>query len=262
MIRRKSKTPLYNMLGIYVAVCFVAAMLTWFIRQQNDVFYYDIFSGIIIAILFLSIAYVLTMLVFFVKLDRSRLLSKRELRFMRKSLHHLYPVGVAVSKYLKITKQELRRHYISLNNQLLDMESIRVEKRKMMVLTPHCLQFSGCKVKVTIDPHNCTRCGICDVDKLLALEEAYGIKLVIATGGTLARKAVMEHKPDLIFAVACERDLASGIYDMRQKMVYGVLNDRPNGPCIDTSVQIPILLSAIERFAIESESRTKDECKY
>ena len=48
--------------------------------------------------------------------------------------------------------------------------------------------------------------------------------LKIATGGTLARKYVKDLRPDLIIAVACKRDLISGIKDAEPFLVYGVFN--------------------------------------
>jgi len=45
------------------------------------------------------------------------------------------------------------------------------------------------------------------------LAEKYGVDLAVATGGTIARRIVVETHPDLIIAVACERDLTSGIQD-------------------------------------------------
>jgi len=60
----------------------------------------------------------------------------------------------------------------------------------------------------------------------------------VATGGTLARRLIVEIKPTLILAVACERDLVSGILDAYPIPVYGILNQRPHGPCNNTTVDL------------------------
>jgi hypothetical protein len=39
-------------------------------------------------------------------------------------------------------------------------------------------------------------------------------------------------------AVACERDLCSGIQDAYPIPVYGILNQRPHGPCMNTQVDL------------------------
>ena len=93
------------------------------------------------------------------------------------------------------------------------------------------------------------------MDGLIALSEAYGVHIAIATGGTIARRIVVQKRPKLIVAVACERDLTSGIQDTYPIPVYGVLNDRPNGPCLDTQVALPHLEAALRFFLIGGEVR-------
>ena len=103
---------------------------------------------------------------------------------------------------------------------------------------PHCLQSSRCQYRLTYDIRNCRRCGQCPIDGLIGLSDAYGIHLAVATGGTIARRVVVQKRPRLILATACERDLASGIQDTYPLPVYGVLNERPNGPCLDTFINL------------------------
>jgi hypothetical protein len=56
----------------------------------------------------------------------------------------------------------------------------------------------------------------------------------------------------MILAVACERDLASGIQDTYPLPVYGILNERPFGPCLDTRVSLARLEDALKRFSQKS----------
>jgi len=46
--------------------------------------------------------------------------------------------------------------------------------------------------------------------------------------------------------VACEGDLTSGIRDCYPLPVLGVLNDRPFGPCYNTSVDLERIEEAIK----------------
>jgi hypothetical protein len=80
------------------------------------------------------------------------------------------------------------------------------------------------------------------------MARTYGVSMAVATGGTLARKIVVEKKPDLIIGVACERDLTSGIQDTYPIPVYGILNRRPNGPCFDTDVDLDRVEEGIRNF--------------
>ena len=80
------------------------------------------------------------------------------------------------------------------------------------------------------------------------MKEKYDTKIFIATGGTLARKIIVDSKPKAVIAVACERDLTSGVRDVNKIPVLGVFNSRPNGPCVDTDINIKEVEDAINFF--------------
>jgi hypothetical protein len=51
----------------------------------------------------------------------------------------------------------------------------------------------------------------------------------------------------VVIGVACERDLLSGIRDVRHKLsVLGITNTRPNGPCRDTQIDLAELEGALD----------------
>jgi len=75
------------------------------------------------------------------------------------------------------------------------------------------------------------------------------IDVKIATGGTLARKYVKDLRPDLIIAVACKRDLISGIRDAEPFLVYGVFNKIKNESCINTTVAIEDIYAILEEIS-------------
>jgi hypothetical protein len=64
----------------------------------------------------------------------------------------------------------------------------------------------------------------------------------------LARRIIVDNRPEAIVAVACELDLTSGIQDSYPIPVIGILNERPNGPCINTKVDIQKVRDAILDF--------------
>jgi hypothetical protein len=80
------------------------------------------------------------------------------------------------------------------------------------------------------------------------------VGLAVATGGTLARRIVVERRPRLIIAVACERDLSSGIQDSYPLPVFGVINHRPHGPCYDTQVDLDRVEQALQTFLVRPET--------
>lgn len=171
---------------------------------------------------------------------------------MRISISLLFPVVVGLGRLFKIDIDKIRGSFIEVNNQLVKTKRLKVRPSQLLILAPHCLQKSSCPHKITNDINNCKRCGSCPVDELLKIRDRYKVNIRFATGGTLARKYVKEYKPKAIVAVACERDLASGIRDSTPIPVLGVLNERPFGPCFNTKVSIPKLEEAVKYF-IEGE---------
>ena len=158
------------------------------------------------------------------------------------------PLMTLVGKMVGIPKDRVRSSFVKVNNDLVSSPGKLYKPKELLLLMPHCLQNSKCKMRLTYSMDNCKRCGKCPIDKLLGLSEHYGIHLAIATGGTIARRIVVQRRPKMILAVACERDLASGIQDTYPLPVYGVMNYRPHGPCLDTNVSLEALESAILQF--------------
>ena len=158
------------------------------------------------------------------------------------------PLMTLFARFLGISKESVRNSFIKVNNELVRSESRKYRPSDILLLMPHCLQNSRCDMRLTYDINNCKRCGKCVIKGLLELSERYGVHLAIATGGTIARRIVVQIRPKLIIAVACERDLASGIQDTHPIPVFGVLNERPHGPCLDTNVCIEHMEQALHVF--------------
>ena len=167
---------------------------------------------------------------------------------IRLALSLLFPVVMGLSKLLNVDVDKVKNSFIAVNNQLVCSAHMRLKPEEILLLAPHCIQWTGCPHKITVDIENCHRCGICAVNELVELKEKYGIHVGVATGGTLARKYVKEYRPKAIVAVACERDLTSGIQDSRPLPVLGVINIRPNGPCFNTTLNILAVEEAVCHF--------------
>jgi hypothetical protein len=159
-----------------------------------------------------------------------------------------FPPLVAVARLIGIPKERVERSYIAVNNQLVLRAGRRAPAHRVLILLPHCLQIDTCDLRITGDVHNCKGCGRCPIAGLLELGERYGVHLSVATGGTIARRIVVETRPQVILAVACERDLTSGIHDAHPLPVYGILNDRPHGPCFNTGVDLGEVEWALTRL--------------
>lgn len=168
-------------------------------------------------------------------------------RFMRGVvIKFLLPVIESLGCVLGISKDTIRQSFIAMNNSLVSSQRLLIKPDRVLILLPHCLQLFDCEIKVTGDISKCIRCGRCDIKGLAELAEKYRIDISVATGGTLARKVIIEKKPKLVIAVACERDLTSGIKDCYPLPVIGILNDRPFGPCFNTSVEVEKVDEALQ----------------
>jgi len=190
------------------------------------------------------------------------ILLKRPLLFSRKirgvTIKVFLPLMTAVGRLMGISKERVRASFIRVNNEIVLSEGRRYAPEEILLLMPHCLQNSQCKHRLTYDVGNCKRCGECPIAGLLELSRSYGITLAIATGGTIARRIVVQNRPQLILAVACERDLAAGIQDTYPLPVYGILNERPYGPCLDTWVDLGDVRASLERFLAPSFRQAGD----
>lgn len=167
---------------------------------------------------------------------------------MRVAVNIFFPIAVVLGRLFNIDKDRIKCSFIEVNNYLVRSKVLKLLPSQLLLLLPHCLQNSDCPHKITMNIDNCRRCGRCVVSKLLDLRDKYGIKVVMVTGGTLARKFVREYHPRAIVAIACERDLTSGIQDSNPIPVLGVTNERPFGPCFNTQIEIPVVEEAIRFF--------------
>lgn len=158
------------------------------------------------------------------------------------------PLMEIAGKILGIDKTIVRRSFIKVNNEFVLNNIREVPPEKLLLLLPHCIQASVCPRRLTYSIDNCAKCGKCQIGELANLSRMYGFQIAVATGGTIARRIVVEKRPSCIIAVACERDLASGIQDSYPVPVFGVLNIRPHGPCRDTRVPQNTLRLAIQHF--------------
>ena len=121
----------------------------------------------------------------------------------------------------------------------------RVHPDHLLLLVPHCLQRCTCESNITRDIDRCNRCGQCNVADMLQLRDEFGIRCHLVSGGREAIAVVRDPAVKAIVAVACEKELADGIRAVMPKRVVAIPNERPNGPCKNTRVDVDMVRSAI-----------------
>jgi len=166
----------------------------------------------------------------------------------------LFPLLVVMGKLFGLSREKISHSFVAINNQLVLAQNLKVPPSRLLLLMPHCLQNHNCKVKITGNVEYCEGCGKCPIKELLEISHKYDVELAVATGGTIARRIVVHKRPQLIIAVACERDLTSGIQDTYPLPAYGIFNHRPYGPCFNTGLPMEEVEMAIRHFLDTSES--------
>jgi hypothetical protein len=87
------------------------------------------------------------------------------------------------------------------------------------------------------------------LDEVLALAGTYAVPVFVATRGQLARRVIRERRPRAVVAVACERDMVTGLHDVAGKVpVLGLTMTLPAGPCKDAILDIQTLERYLQAF--------------
>lgn len=154
-----------------------------------------------------------------------------------------------LGKALFQNKSLLQESFLHFNNEIVLTNNTGIAMQRILVLLPHCLQSSTCKIRITTDLNDCAACGQCDIAAVKAAVAKYPVQSAIATGGSLARKLIKDTNPDVIIAVACHRDLVEGVRESWSYPVYALLNERPKGPCFETTVSVAAIEFAISKFS-------------
>jgi hypothetical protein len=121
---------------------------------------------------------------------------------------------------------------VKVYNALAVMRRRKVGQGELLLLIPRCLS------KVTLDG-------------VLGIAGKYGVPVFVATRGQLARRVIRERQPRAVVAVACERDMVSGLHDVAGKIpVLGLTMTLPAGPCKDASLDLGQLERWVQAYIV------------
>ncbi len=150
-------------------------------------------------------------------------------------MRFLVPVALSIGQRLGLSKDRVGSSIIRFNNALMQAASKPTEHR-VLILLPRCLR----------KPVR---------EQLLQLGEQTDCEVATVGGGTAARKVIERVRPTGIVAIACERDLVSGIRDVAPRIpVIGIANKRPEGPCKNTEVEVGEVAAAVRKFQGEDQA--------
>ncbi len=147
------------------------------------------------------------------------------------SVNTLLPLSLNIAGRFGISKDKLSHSFIIASNAIIRALKPGKDTNRILVLLPRCLEKQY-------------------LQHIRSFEEKYEIKVSVVSGGSRARELICEIKPHAVIGVACERDLLSGIRDISPKVpVIGIANERPEGPCKATTVDIKEIEDSI-RFLL------------
>jgi hypothetical protein len=121
---------------------------------------------------------------------------------------------------------------VKVYNALALVRRRKVGTGELLLLIPRCLS------KETLDG-------------VLGIAGKYGVPVFVATRGQLARRVIRERRPRAVVAVACERDMVSGLHDVAGKVpVLGLTMTLPSGPCKDAALNLGQLEEWVRAYVI------------
>lgn len=148
----------------------------------------------------------------------------------------LTKITLTIGIRLGINQDRIIHSMLRINNSLTRIvHHVPKAKEEVVILAPRCLTK---EIRGTIEKYT--------------KDDNYQYHIV--AGGTQARKVLEEVKPKGIIAIACERDLNAGIKDVPNHIpVIAISNQRPNGPCKDTVIDIEEFKEAIDFMVMDSK---------
>lgn len=138
------------------------------------------------------------------------------------------PVAERVGRRFGLSRDRVGNSALRLYNRLAAARAPGgMAPRELLVLLPRCLGKEGMQ-------------GALDVGA------RYGVPIFVAARGRYAREMIVRQRPRAVVAVACERDLVSGVHDVAGRLpVLGTTLALPDGPCKNATVDLASLESQI-----------------
>lgn len=141
------------------------------------------------------------------------------------------PIAERTGRWFRISRDRAGNAGLRVYNALAAARSRPgVRPDELLVLLPRCLDKES-------------------MQRAMALSARYGVPLFVAARGRYAREMISRKRPRAVVAVACERDLVSGVRDVAGRLpVLGTTLSLPDGPCKNTGADIEALEGQIRTF--------------
>jgi len=141
-------------------------------------------------------------------------------RYLSRWLILQMPFLALVGRLAGVSRDRLASSCVAITNALARLHIQNASVQRPLILLPRCLDGRT-------------------VRRVREIAEQHGCPVEVMATNRHTRAKVLEYRPTTVLAVACERDLVSGLYHFAHTMPILVLsNDRPEGPCLRTTMEI------------------------
>ena len=181
---------------------------------------------------FFALLFVVVTTLWCVQLGLTAVMEKRVFFFKRSAkiaFKMTFGAAFRLASLVRINKDRLGNSFVKVSNSITK-SLFKPKKSKILILLPRCISKD-------------------QIISIQNMKSEYDVDVAVVGGGEQARKKVQEIRPNAVIGVACERDLVAGIKDIADKVsVIGIPNERPEGPCKNTYVDINEIKKAIEFY--------------
>ncbi len=149
-------------------------------------------------------------------------------KWVQKFFLALLPKTIWLGSKFGINRDRVGNSFIKVHNLIAKSFARRLNADRLLILLPRCLKKEA---------------------RSLVLNRVNGGNVNVCTvaGGEEAREMIRRHHPTMILAIACERDLMSGLRDVAERIpVLAIPNRRPEGPCKNTDFALAELEEALQ----------------
>lgn len=156
-------------------------------------------------------------------------------------INRLLSLVIGMGKLLGVSPDRLTNSFLKIHNLFVSAVPALIPPERLLILAPRCL---------TRDNNI----------RLRRLRDEFGFHMAVCDGGAVARQKIRAVKPELILAIACERDLISGFKEINPFVpVIGFPNWRPEGPCKNTCIDLSSIEQTVRRcLGVSPEDRLEN----
>ncbi len=123
-----------------------------------------------------------------------------------------------VARLFGVSRDRLGHSALVVFNRLAEMHVAPHTPEDLLILLPRCLSKEAMQTAMRISAK-------------------HGVAAFVASRGRYARQMIAERRPRAVVAIACERDLVSGVRDVAHRLpVLGSTLGMPEGPCRNTEL--------------------------